>query len=275
MKLKGVIFDWAGTTVDFGSRCPVACFQRAFQEVGLTVHAEDVHQFMGRRKRDHVQLVLELPHNMAQWRAQHDAPPTPAEIDALYHATEEAMDALVGEFALPVPHLPVALDAIRAMGLKVGSTSGYPKRTMEVLAREAATYGYTPDAWMASDEVPEGRPAPWMVYRNMERLGIYPTAAIVKVGDTVADMREGVNTQTWNIGVVESSSLLGKSYLEFQAMSDEARQAASAQVSAVLLAEGAHGLIRNLSELPGLLVEINERLQAGERPSPLERRRPL
>jgi len=36
--IKAVIFDWAGTTVDFGSRAPMGAFVNLFKEYGIEMH---------------------------------------------------------------------------------------------------------------------------------------------------------------------------------------------------------------------------------------------
>ena len=42
-RVRAVIFDWAGTTVDFGSRAPVLAFVRTFAEFGVTLTAAGAH----------------------------------------------------------------------------------------------------------------------------------------------------------------------------------------------------------------------------------------
>ena len=39
--IQAVIFDWAGTTVDFGSTSPVSAFMEAFRRAGIEVTDED------------------------------------------------------------------------------------------------------------------------------------------------------------------------------------------------------------------------------------------
>lgn len=271
MKLQAVIFDWAGTTVDYGSLCPVACFQAAFSRKGITLEGWEVHQFMGMRKRDHLRAVLGLESVAEQWRAMQDRAVGEADIEELYEMAEAALLDKVAAFADPVPHLHETVAFIRERELRIGSTSGYTENVMEILAARAAELGYEPDAWVASDQVREGRPAPWMVYRNMEKLNVYPTETIVKVGDTLADMAEGLNTHTWNIAVVESSSLMGASLGYFQAMAPQIREARVAEVTARFWEAGAHAVIPNLSALPELLEHIEERVAAGEKPHVLKR----
>ena len=60
------------------------------------------------------------------------------------------------------------------------------------MRREAKGRGDEPDCVVCATDVPAGRPAPWMIYENAKRLGGYPMEALVKIGDTVADIEEGL-----------------------------------------------------------------------------------
>jgi phosphonoacetaldehyde hydrolase len=61
MKIAAVVFDWAGTMVDFGSVAPVIAMQKAFQGEGLALEVDEVRADMGRAKRDHVRAILNMP----------------------------------------------------------------------------------------------------------------------------------------------------------------------------------------------------------------------
>ena len=53
---------------------------------------------------------------------------------------------------------------------------------VDILLEEAKKQGYTPDASVAGDEVVHGaRPNPFMVYRNLDLLGVTPIQSVVKV----------------------------------------------------------------------------------------------
>ena len=52
--IKAVVFDWAGTMVDFGCRAPVEALVAAFAAEGVALSAEDARRDMGRAKLDHV-----------------------------------------------------------------------------------------------------------------------------------------------------------------------------------------------------------------------------
>ena len=84
------------------------------------------------------------------------------------------------------------------MGVKIGSTTGYTDAMMNIVAPKAAQQGYAPDFWISPDGVGgRGRPYPYMIFANMQALGLTAVGNVVKVGDTISDIKEGVNAGVW------------------------------------------------------------------------------
>ena len=54
-----VIFDWAGTMVDFGCRAPVNALLEAFGRRGVALTEQEVRRDMGKAKADHVRALLD------------------------------------------------------------------------------------------------------------------------------------------------------------------------------------------------------------------------
>lgn len=52
----------------------------------------------------------------------------------------------------------------------IGSSTGYTQELMEIVAPIAALRGYAPDVMVCADDVPAGRPAPWLNILNLGRL---------------------------------------------------------------------------------------------------------
>jgi len=50
-----------------------------------------------------------------------------------------------------------------------------------------------------------------MILENMKKMNLSDFKRIVKVGDTVSDIREGKSVGCWTIGILEGSNLLGLS----------------------------------------------------------------
>jgi phosphonoacetaldehyde hydrolase len=84
MPLKAVVFDWAGTIIDFGSRAPMGVFVEAFATFGVTLTVAEARGPMGKPKRDHIADLLALPRVAAAWKAAHGHNPSDADIDRLY-----------------------------------------------------------------------------------------------------------------------------------------------------------------------------------------------
>jgi len=272
MHLKAIIFDWAGTTVDFGSLCPIAAFQSAFSTRGVNVKAEHIHRFMGMRKREHVQSVLSVPEVTRDWEITNKRAPISSDVDEIYKLAEEIIMDTVTKFAAPTPFVQDAMATARSLGLKIGSTTGYTAPMMEKLAPAARRKGYAPDAWVGSDQVPQGRPWPWMIFKNMEMLNVCPPSSVVKVGDTLADVAEGINAGVWTVCVLESSSMIGKSERELLSTPQRSLEVMYRKVRKQYAEAGAHFVIKNLSELEGVLERIESRLDKGMMPPRIKRR---
>ena len=70
MSVQAVIFDWAGTMVDFGSRAPVVAMMRVFEAEGVPVSEALVRRFMGTAKREHVIAMLSDEGTGESWRSK-------------------------------------------------------------------------------------------------------------------------------------------------------------------------------------------------------------
>jgi len=78
-----VIFDWAGTMIDFGCEAPVKALIEAFAAEGVAIDAATARRDMGKAKSDHVQSLFMDPALAAAWRARHGRLAAPGDIDAL------------------------------------------------------------------------------------------------------------------------------------------------------------------------------------------------
>ena len=92
------------------------------------------------------------------------------------------------------------------MGMKIGSTTGFTREMVDILKQVATEAGYTPDAYVAADEVPQARPYPYMVWANCIKLDVNPIQAVIKVDDTADGVREGILAGCWSIGLARTVS---------------------------------------------------------------------
>lgn len=81
-----VVFDWAGTVVDFGSRAPVLALIEAFASLGVAIDETEARRDMGRAKADHVRALLSEPRIAQAWSVAQDAAPDEAAVDQIMAA---------------------------------------------------------------------------------------------------------------------------------------------------------------------------------------------
>lgn len=264
--VKGLVLDWAGTAVDYGCMGPVAVFLEVFSRRGVSPTIHEARGPMGLMKKDHIRAMCAMPALAARWEAVHGRPPDEGDVDAMYRETEPLMVECIKNHAELIPGLLEAVAAFRDLGLKIGSSTGYTGPMMEVLRPEAARQGYRPDSAWCSTDVPAGRPYPWMCYRNAIDLGVYPMEAMVKIGDTVSDVREGLNAGMWTVALSKSGNELGLPLEQVRAMPSSELAGRLAAIEDRLVAAGAHYVIEDISQAPGVLADISDRLSQGELP---------
>ena len=264
--LRAVIFDWAGTTVDYGSRAPVDAFIELFRRHEVTVTAEQARGPMGSYKKDHIRLILAMEPVAQQWQQRKGRAASAEDIEALFHEFIPLQTEVVARHADVIPGVAQTVESLRRQGIVFGATTGYTRGMMTSLLAQAAAAGYSPESNVCADEVAAGRPAPWMAITSAMQLGVYPLQACVKVGDTLVDIAEGLNAGMWTVGITKTGNELGLSESEVESLPATELASRLNVASARLLQAGAHLVIPEVAQLPAVITEINERLARGERP---------
>lgn len=264
MKIEGVIFDWAGTTVDYGCFAPVQAFLDVFSAYEIEVTIAETRKPMGMLKWDHIKTMLEMPRINEQFHEKYHREVTAGDIDEMHTLFAKLLNQSLDQFTDLLPNVLETLIALKENNIKVGSTTGFTTDMMTIVQKGAKEKGYAPDELVTPDMVEGyGRPYPYMIFENMKRLELMRTDRIIKVGDTVSDIQEGVNAGVISVGVIEGSSTMGLTQHEYQSLSEKEQRACREDVAEVFLAAGAHHVIRNLSELVPLIEKLER--QAAKR----------
>jgi len=257
-RFKAVVFDWAGTTIDFGSFAPMGVFVEAFARFGITATVAQARAPMGMPKWDHIRAMMDDPDIAAQWQATHGHAPADADVDAVYAVFVPMNEEVVARYATLVPGAKEAIDTLRARGLRIGSTTGYVRSIMERVLPVAAGQGYVPDNLVCADDLPEGRPGPLGMYKCFIDLRVYPPRAVVKVDDTEPGIAEGVAAGCVTVGVALSGNHVGMTVEELAAL-PEAEVARLREGAARMLIEaGADYVIDTVADLPALLERLDD-----------------
>jgi phosphonoacetaldehyde hydrolase len=265
--IAAVIFDWAGTMIDFGCLAPVEALLAAFAAEGVEISAADARRDMGRAKRDHVRAILGYDSVAATWAGVHGRAPEEADGDRLYRALEPLMEAAAAAHAELVPGAAALAADLAARGIKVGSGTGYTRAMMRPILAAAERQGYRPSAVICAGETPSGRPSPLMMWQALIALDAWPAHRCVKVDDAEVGVAEGRAAGAWAVGVSASGNGVGLSAAAWSALAPEAREARAAASAACLTAAGAHYVVETVADLPPVLEAISDRIARDDRPA--------
>ena len=262
LRLRAVMLDWAGTTVDHGSRAPVLALQTLFEEHGIHLSIQQIRRDMGLLKRDHIRALLAMPEIRHQWRDRTGSEPTSTDVAALFREFGPLQLESIAAHSALIEGVADTVRKWQSRGLRIGTTTGYTRAMLLPVLEQAIAGGYTPDASVCSDEVPAGRPAPWMLMRNAELLDVYPPECCVKIGDTLLDIEEGRNAGMWTIGLIRSGNMIGCSAEEWAALGAEKQTALLRQAEDAMLAAGADFVADDLPACDEILRKINDEKQS-------------
>ena len=165
-----------------------------------------------------------------------------------------------------LPGVGAALEALKARGIRIGSTTGYTRPIMAELAPLAAAQGFVPEVMVCAGDLAAGRPAPLQMWHAMATMGIWPAASVVKVDDTPPGIGEARAAGCWAVGLALTGNIAGWSAEELAAVPEAEKAAARARATAELEAAGAHLVIDSAAGLPAAVAAIEARLARGEGP---------
>ena len=235
-KIKAVIFDWAGTTVDFGCMAPVQAFVEVFRQYGIEPTMEEVREPMGMLKIDHIRTMLKMERIKELWVEKYGKEPGEEEAQALYEIFEEKLLSILHLYADPKPGVVETVNRLKRNGIRIGSTTGYNDKMMDIVTGQ------------------KGRPYPYMIFRNIEALGIKKVRRVLKVGDTVSDIKEGKNAGVWSAGIVVGSSEMGLTLEEYEALTQDEREKKCAEVADRFIEAGADKVFYTIEDLGEFLL---------------------
>lgn len=266
-QVQAVIFDWAGTLVDFGSLAPTQIFVDAFKTFNIDITLEQARGPMGLSKWQHIRTLLNDKNIIEAWQKRYNKTPDDADTDAIYAKFMPMQIAKVGEYSHAIEGAADTLNWLRQQGLKVGSCSGYPRQVLDVLLPLAAKEGIQPDCVIAGDQLTAGgRPGPYMALANMLELSINDVGSCVKVDDTVPGIAEGLHAGMWTVGISLSGNEVGYTEAALAKMSDQEIAHLRSAAEKRLYDAGAHYVIDSVKDLPAVIEQINCKLKQGERP---------
>jgi phosphonatase-like hydrolase len=222
-KIKMVVFDLAGTVINEKNLVYHTIFN-VLVDTGYNVSLDTVLSVgAGKEKFQAISDILQFEKVVISLE----------ELSYLYHKFLSAL--LISYEKLPVEGFPYAEELFTILHrnkILVVFNTGYNRSTAELLLEKVKwKIRLHYDLLMTSSDVNNGRPAPDMILKAMNMLGLKDADKVVKIGDSCADILEGHAAQC---GIVVGITTGAQQH-------DELKKAKP------------HHIIDSLHELPALL----------------------
>ena len=200
-----------------------------------------------------------------RWKVQFGRPMDDRDVDTIYNAFLPIQKIRVAEYADPIPGTLQTVEWLHHRNIKIGSCSGYPREVLDVLLEAAARKGYRPDAAIACDDLDAGgRPGPWMALQNMIDLHISSVSHCIKVDDSLPGIYEGLNAGMWTVGLMLSGNETGMTLDQFSNASEQTKEKHRRIAGQKFKSAGCHYIIDSIADLPGVVRDIEKRLDKVE-----------
>ena len=135
--------DWAGTAVDYGCFAPLNAFLKVFsEEKGIDITYRQAREPMGLLKIDHIKAILSMPEVNEKFRALYKRDWNKGDVDEMYASFEKHLFASLKDFTTPIPGVLETMAMLCEQGIKIGSTTGYTAKMMEIVRPGAEAKGY-------------------------------------------------------------------------------------------------------------------------------------
>lgn len=267
-EVQALVLDWSGTLADAYVIAPAVVFVEVFKNQGVEISMLEARGPMGLRKDLHIQELTRDPDIATRWEAIKGKAPDQSDVDAMFADFVPAQLDCLRKYTTLLPGIKDVCLRLQKQGIKIGASTGFVRSMVDILLEDSIKQGFTPDATVAGDEVIHGaRPAPHMVYKNLDLLGVDQIQSVVKVDDTASGVGEALNAGCWGVGVARYSNYLNiNSQQEADQMSDAELARRMAQTRDILLKTGAHYVIDSLADIEAVIADINLRLARGEKP---------
>lgn len=98
-----------------------------------------------------------------------------------------------------------AMRVLRDAGIQVALSSGFDRGLVDTMLARLGWQTLFATV-VGADDVPVGRPSPFLIYRAMMELKVLDVATVAVVGDTTLDLRSATNARAgWAIGVLSGA----------------------------------------------------------------------
>ena len=115
-------------------------------------------------------------------------------IDGIYQTFRQKLEDNYRNSPLkPIAGAEGTLDWLRKKDILIATNTGFYRKVRDLVLEKLGWTGDFFDCNACSDDVPRGRPAPYMIFQCMSRLVVPDVNSVIVIGDTPLDMQAGCN----------------------------------------------------------------------------------
>jgi len=175
-------FDIVGTLIE-DTGIVVRSFSQAFELKGISASEEAIQQLRGAAKRDVIRHFVSKQDSHAD-----DV------VEEIYQTFKRMLEENYrNDPVKPISGAENTLDWLRSKGILIATTTGFYREVRDLILEKLGWTGSFFDCNVCSDDVPSGRPAPYMIFQCMSRLNVLDVNRVIAMGDTPLDMQAGCN----------------------------------------------------------------------------------
>ena len=197
-EIRLVVSDMAGTTVKDSGEVARA-FSAALADHGIEASTAQINAVRGASKREAIATLVAPKYGT-------DA----ARVEAVYSAFKNHLQRVFTREAEPIAGAAETFSWLRERGIKLALNTGFDRDITNLLI-DALGWRDVAGAVICGDDVVQGRPAPFMIFRAMEATGTMGVRHVLNVGDTVSDLQAARSA-----GVAVSVGVLSGAHLREQ-----------------------------------------------------------
>lgn len=191
-----VVFDMAGTTIEDHGEV-LSAFKSALGKNEIRTSDDFLQKWRGASKKEVLRQCI-------QDQFGKESPDNPKRIEQAYGDFRFFLEDLYAREGIrPIHGAAETFRWLREHDIRIALTTGFYRKVADLILQKVGWNAGVVDASICSDEVPQGRPAPYLIFRAMEATRVTEVRKVVNVGDTTLDLLSAVNAGVGgNIGVL-------------------------------------------------------------------------
>jgi phosphonatase-like hydrolase len=198
-EIKLVVFDLAGTVIEDTGQVPAA-FTAALRNHGIEITSDSIREMRGASKREVIERFVERQPGVSKAEI-------PGRTEKIYNSFRSTLAGMYEKDGVrEVEGATEVFTWLQQRGVRVALNTGFDRTITELLLNSMRWDGHLISAVVCGDDVAQGRPAPFLIFRAMEMSGVTSVHQVANVGDTVLDLQAGLNAGVrYNIGVLSGA----------------------------------------------------------------------